>query len=72
MRNNRLSSWIGTAVFLLAAAQAHATLPIQHWQTKSGAQVYFVENRDLPMFDLSVDFRPARVTTRRPSRVLRA
>ena len=56
MRNNRLSSWIGTAVFLLAAAQAHATLPIQHWQTTSGAQVYFVENRDLPMFDLSVEF----------------
>jgi len=56
MCNSRFSSWIAAAVFLLAAAQAHAILPIQHWQTASGARVYFVENRDLPMFDLSVEF----------------
>jgi zinc protease len=41
---------------LLAAAPALAQLPIQHWQTKSGARVYFVENHDLPMLDVSVDF----------------
>ena len=42
---------------LAAAAQpAQALLPIQHWQTPSGARVYFVENHDLPMLDLSVDF----------------
>jgi len=35
---------------------AHAILPIQHWQTKNGARVYFVENRDLPMLDLSIEF----------------
>lgn len=39
-----------------AAAPAYALLPIQHWQTKNGARVYFVETRDLPMLDVSVDF----------------
>jgi zinc protease len=44
------------AVLALTAARAHAILPLQHWQTASGANVYFVENRDLPMLDVSVDF----------------
>ena len=35
---------------------AHAELTIQHWQTAQGARVFFVENRDLPMLDLAVDF----------------
>ena len=34
-----------------------AALPIQHWQASSGAQVYFVESRGLPILDISVDFR---------------
>tara|TARA_B100000686_G_scaffold221502_1_gene228614 strand:+ start:4235 stop:5584 length:1350 start_codon:yes stop_codon:yes gene_type:complete len=33
-----------------------ATLPIQHWQTSSGAQVIFVENRGLPILDIGIDF----------------
>lgn len=33
-----------------------ATLPIQHWQTPAGTQVYFIESRDLPILDVSVDF----------------
>jgi zinc protease len=33
-----------------------AGLPIQHWQSASGAQVYFVENHDLPILDISVNF----------------
>ena len=33
-----------------------ATLPIQHWETSSGTRVYFVESRDLPMLNISVDF----------------
>ena len=37
--------------------QAAATLPIQQWQASSGAQVYFVQSRDLPILDISVDFR---------------
>ena len=35
---------------------AHAALPIQHWQTDKGARVYFVENHDLPLLDISIDF----------------
>jgi zinc protease len=33
-----------------------AMLPIQHWMTASGVRVYFVENRDLPILDVSIDF----------------
>ena len=43
-------------LILLFSSQAQAILPIQHWQTASGAKVYFVENRDIPMLDLSIDF----------------
>ena len=39
-----------------AAVPAYAVLPIQFWQTKTGTRVYFVENRDLPMLDVSIDF----------------
>lgn len=41
---------------LCAAQQALAILPIEHWQTASGARVFFVANRSLPMLDISVDF----------------
>jgi zinc protease len=41
---------------MVLAQAAHALLPIQHWETKRGARVYFVENHDLPMLDVSVDF----------------
>jgi len=33
-----------------------ASLSIQNWQTSSGTRVYFVENHDLPMLDISVEF----------------
>jgi len=46
-----------TALFLFTQASlALAALPIQHWQTPSGARVYFVESRDLPILDINVDF----------------
>lgn len=49
--------WSAIAVLLLVAASpARAILPIQHWQTAGGARVLFVENRDLPMLDVSVEF----------------
>lgn len=38
------------------AAPAYATLPIQQWQTATGARVLFVETHDLPMLDVAVDF----------------
>jgi zinc protease len=44
------------AALLCAAQQAFAILPIEQWQTSSGAKVLFVANRDLPMLDVSVDF----------------
>jgi zinc protease len=48
---------LALAVALLAAAlPALAVLPIQSWQTAGGARVYFIENRDLPMLDISVEF----------------
>lgn len=50
-------SWcilLAAGVCWVAAAQA--ALPIQHWQTGNGARVYFVENHDLPMLDVSVEF----------------
>ncbi|MDE2117068.1 MAG: insulinase family protein [Betaproteobacteria bacterium] len=49
-----------TAAVLACAAffsgAALATPQIQHWQAPSGAQVYFVENHDLPILDVAVDF----------------
>lgn len=40
----------------LVAISASAAVKIQHWQTSSGSQVYFVENHDLPILDMSVNF----------------
>ena len=36
------------------AVISHAAVKIDHWQTTSGSHVYFVENHDLPIIDLSV------------------
>jgi len=33
-----------------------AALPIAHWETSTGAHVYFVVSHDLPMLDVSIDF----------------
>jgi zinc protease len=40
----------------IAACAAQAALPIQHWVAPSGARVYFVESRALPILDINVDF----------------
>jgi zinc protease len=45
-----------TIACAIAAPAAHATLPIQQWQTATGARVLFVETHELPMLDLAVDF----------------
>ena len=34
----------------------NAAVKINHWQTSTGAQVYFVENHDLPIIDMAVNF----------------
>ncbi len=53
MTSNRVS-----ALFFLAtlALPACAALDIQNWTTPQGARVYFVENHDLPLLDIRVDF----------------
>ena len=56
MRSNRTISTGFAAMLALAAFPAQAILPIQNWQTPGGARVYFVENHDLPILDVSVEF----------------
>lgn len=46
--------FVGLLLSLPLAAQA--TPAIQQWQTPQGARVLFVESRELPMLDISVDF----------------
>ena len=41
---------------LVVAVPAWAGVAIQHWTTPQGTRVYFVENRDIPMLDVAVDF----------------
>ena len=46
-----------TAVItLFLAHSAFAGVKIEHWVSPSGARVYFVESRVLPMLDVQVDF----------------
>jgi len=52
----RINFSIGLLLLLSGISLAHATPRIQQWQAASGAQVYFVENHDIPMLDVSVDF----------------
>src|SRR5476649_1525398 len=47
---------VAAAVLWMAAFDAEAALPIQHWTTSSGARVYFVASRSIPMLDINVDF----------------
>jgi len=56
MTLNGFARWLAAAMLAVVALPAQALLPIQHWQTSGGARVYFVENHDLPMLDLSVQF----------------
>src|SRR6185436_950849 len=51
-----LRVWVIALVLAVTALPAWALLPIQDWQTSSGARVLFVESRGLPMLDLSVYF----------------
>ena len=45
------------ALFALVTAQsALAGVKIEHWVSPTGARVYFVESRVLPMLDVQVDF----------------
>jgi zinc protease len=47
----------GLVVLVLLVLQpAFAALPIQHWTQPSGAKVYLVESRSIPMVDVQIDF----------------
>jgi zinc protease len=50
--------WCGLVLIGVFAGAGHAfaILPIQNWQTSTGARVYFVETHQLPMLDVSIDF----------------
>ena len=41
---------------VLLTQYAHAIPQIEHWQTANGAQVYFVQARDLPIVDVRLTF----------------
>jgi len=43
-------------VILITSLNAEAGVKIQKWQTAAGTDVYFVENHDLPILDLSINF----------------
>ena len=47
---------LAATALLLAWSFALAALPIQHWRQPSGAQVYLVESRTIPMVDVQIDF----------------
>lgn len=42
--------------FLAFTPSVQAGVNIQQWQTSAGSEVYFVENHDLPIVDISVNF----------------
>ena len=53
---NFIVSSVLTLTLQAWALHAEAALNIQHWTTAQGTEVYFVENHDLPIVDLSVNF----------------
>ncbi len=58
MRNSRArgSPWALALLIVLFAGPAAALPSIETWTTPAGARVFFVENHDLPILDVSVDF----------------
>ncbi len=45
-----------TSLLALAATVAQAGPKIEHWTAPSGAQVFFIESRVVPILDIQVDF----------------
>ena len=56
MMHTMLRSAATVVALVVTIAPAHALLPIQTWTLDNGARVLFVENRALPMIDVSIDF----------------
>ena len=55
-RSLRILQGLAASLSLLAMAPAKAGPDIQHWVADTGARVYFVESRALPMVDVQVSF----------------
>lgn len=52
----RLTKFAAFAFLGWLAVSAQASVNIEHWVAASGARVYFVESRGLPIVDIQVDF----------------
>ena len=69
---SRMYRSVFAAASLLLALQAHAKVDIQHWQTSAGTDVYFVENHDLPIIDISTNFAAGSARDTKPKAGLAA
>jgi len=49
------------AILIFFSNFSSATLNIQHWELSNGARIYFIENHDLPIVDINIDFRAGSV-----------
>ncbi len=49
------------AILIFFSNLASANLNIQHWESNNEARIYFIENHDLPIVDINVDFRAGSV-----------
>lgn len=57
MSASRFCVWVcARAALAVFAMPAHAGVSIEHWVAPSGARVYFVASKDLPVLDVSVAF----------------
>jgi len=54
VKRQLLAVFLSVATLFFTAA-AFAGVPIQHWTAASGARVYFIETRVLPILDVQVD-----------------
>ncbi len=54
--NSKMFNLIVTAALCCISTVAFATPKIQHWQSASGAKVLFVEDHNIPMLDVSINF----------------
>lgn len=47
---------LAASAWFVFSGAVYADLPIQTWQTRTGARVLFVESHELPMLDIAIEF----------------
>lgn len=52
----RKQNYIISLFFFFIASSLFASTTIQHWQTKNGAQVYFIQSQSVPILDVILQF----------------